>query len=62
MEALERVLSKLYRGRRLLGPEDGVAQAGKSGLCLRHGDAGTPPPPDDQVFECREGKRPVLRR
>ena len=42
-EALERVLSKLYRGRRLLGPADAMPQAGKSALCQARARLGAAP-------------------
>ena len=42
-EALERVLSKLYRGRRLLDPVDAVTQAGKSALCQARARLGAAP-------------------
>ncbi len=42
-EALERVLSKLYRGIRLLGPEPAVGLAGRSALCQGRARLGARP-------------------
>lgn len=42
-EALERVLGKLYRGVRLLGPESAVGPAGRSALCQGRARLGARP-------------------
>jgi Insertion element 4 transposase N-terminal/Transposase DDE domain len=52
-EALDRVLGKLYRGRRLLGPAAGAAQAGKSALCQARARLGVAPVVDLFHRVCR---------